>query len=475
MKKSISFFSFIAFLVLALSSNTTKMSTFVMTTVGEAPNLPPTPYTYSDIPFPGHIFNDSSPDTIVGYRAGGRLDSTVFDFIEDDIATLGRVLFYDKKLSALEDISCGTCHIQELSFTESKRFSEGISAPTKRNSMHLNDLSWSNAESFSWTMKEEDLSSMILLPLTDENEIGATMEDIKLKLENTEYYPQLFVNAFGDSDVTEDRVVDALVQFISSMTTFNSRFDDELKQGFDGFTDSERLGMEVFEFNCAICHSQGSHSFFGEEIFFEENIVELLPFFFNNGLESDPDDIGAGEWLGEGFSHLFKIPTLRNIELTGPYMHDGQLTTLEDVVDHYSEGVVQNEWSGFFIPGGGFDFSQEEKDGLVDFMETLTDESFLTDVKWSDPFAESLDNEDVMISSISLQPNPTTDRAQITFKNTNSEVVAVSIYSQDGRLMKHEKITGTSYMVDKVDYPEGIYFINLIMGNKKSTQKLIIQ
>ena len=473
MKKSFTFFSIIGVLVIILSSNTNKISTFVMTTVADTPNLPATPFEYSDIPFPDHIFNDN--DTIIGYRAGGRLDSLVFDFIDDDIATLGRVLFYDEKLSALEDISCGTCHIQELSFTESKRFSEGISAPTKRNSMHLNDLSWSNADGFSWVMKEDELSSMILLPLTDENEIGANIDDVRIKLENTLYYPELFTKAFGDSNISEERIVDALVHFISSMTTFNSKFDDALKNDFSGFSESESLGMGIFSETCSTCHSQGAHSFFGEEIFTDVNVIQVFPFFFNNGLESKPDDIGAGEWM-PGFDHLFKVPTLRNIELTGPYMHDGQFTTLEEVVDHYSDGIIANEWSDFFIPSGGFNFSQGEKTALIDFMKTFTDESFLTEVRWSDPFAETVSTENQLsIESISLQPNPTTDRATIAFKNDNNEVVAISIYSQDGRLLKHDKVTSDSYFVEKADYPEGIYFINLLMGRKRATQKLIIQ
>lgn len=459
---------------MVLSSNTNKISTFVMTMVSETPTLPATPFEYSDIPFPDHIFNEENFDTI-GYGAGGRLDSLVFDFIDDDIATLGRVLFYDKKLSALEDISCGTCHIQELSFTETKRFSEGISSPTKRNSMHLNDLAWSNADGFSWIMKEDELSSMILLPLTDENEIGANIEDVRIKLENTDYYPELFTRAFGDSNISEEKIVDALVHFISSMTTFNSRFDEELKSDFAGFTESEQLGMQVFSQSCGTCHSQGAHSFFGEEIFFEGSIIEIFPFFFNNGLEKDANDIGVGEWL-PGFENLFKVPSLRNIELTGPYMHDGQFTTLEEVVDHYSDGIVQNEWTEFFIPNDGFHFTEVEKTALLDFMKTFTDESFLTNPKWSDPFENSVSNgEQLTIRDISLQPNPTTDRATITFANDNNNLVAVSIYTQDGRLLKHDKITSDNYTIDKADYSEGIYFVNLLMGSKRATQKLIIQ
>ena len=108
-------------------------------------------------------------------------------------------------------------------------------------------------------------------------------------------------------------------------------------------------------------------------------------------------------------------------------------------------------------------------------MKTFTDESFLTDDKWSDPFADVVGEQPLVIESISLQPNPTTDRATISFENNNNELVAVSIYSQDGRLLRHDKITSNSYSIEKADYPEGIYFINLLMGNRRATQKLIIQ
>lgn len=137
--------------------------------------------------------------------------------------------------------------------------------------------------------------------------------------------------------------------------------------------------------NCSTCHSQGAHTFFGEDVFIDGNIVEIFPFFFNNGLEENEDDIGVGEWIPV-FDHLFKVPSLRNIELTEPYMHDGQFTTLEEVLDHYSDGVIENEWTDFFIPSGGFQFSQGETTALLDFMKTFTDESFLIEVKWSDPF-----------------------------------------------------------------------------------------
>ena len=316
-------------------------SYFILTSVGKEPILPSEPYNYRDVEFPDHLLATDSIDT--GYESGG-VDSSAFDFISDDAATLGRVLFYDKKLSAKENISCATCHDQSLSFTENKAVSEGVSTPTKRNSMHLNDMAWTNNKSFFWDMSQTNLHEMIRLPLTDENEIGVDINEIKFKLASTSYYPELFAKAYGDGFIDEHRIVDALVHFISSMNTFNSKFDQESKNQFAGFSSEEIHGLELFGEFCSTCHSQGNHSLFGEILVSEEvPLIEIMPFIFNNGLPEDPNDHGAGEW-NEAFNNLFKIPTLRNIELTGPYMHDGRFETLEEVVDHYSDGVVNNEW-----------------------------------------------------------------------------------------------------------------------------------
>ncbi len=456
-------------LVFVLSNFTIpEINSFVMTVVGEEPVLPDDPFTYDDAEFPEHLFN---LDEEIGYSGGGR-DTFALSVLDNDKATLGRVLFYDKKLSAIEDISCGSCHLQELSFAENKSFSEGVNSETKRNSMQLNDLGWSNADGFTWDMRETDLHEMIILPLTDENEIGANIEDVKIKLEQTNYYPELFGNAYGDSQITEERIVDALVQFITSMTTFNSRFDQQVVSNFSDFTDQEKLGLDLFSFNCSTCHSQGSHTLFGEEIFVEDDILNVFPFIFTNGLPEDPDDAGAGEW-NENFNNLFKVPTLRNIELTAPYMHDGRFNTLEEVIDHYSEEVVENEWS-VFIPPGGFAFNDIEKEALLVFLETLTDDTFISNPRWSDPFANPLSNNNIPIAELKLSPNPTSDVATISFANRDNSLVSINIINSAGQLLRHDQFVGSEYRIEKGNFSPGIYTIQLIMGDQKSIQRLIV-
>lgn len=456
-------------LIFVLSNFTIpEINSFVMTVVGEEPVLPEVPYTYDDAEFPEHLFNI---DEEIGYGGGGR-DTLALSVLDNDRATLGRVLFYDKKLSAVEDISCGSCHHQELSFAENKSFSEGVISDTKRNSMHLNDLGWSNADGFTWDMRESDLHEMIILPLTDENEIGANIDDVKIKLEQTNYYPELFSNAYGDGAVTEDRIVDALVQFITSMTTFNSRFDEQVISGFSDFSEQEMLGLELFSLNCTSCHSQGSHTVFGEEFFFEEDIIVEFPFIFNNGLPVDPEDAGAGEW-NENLSDLFKVPTLRNIELTAPYMHDGRFNSLEEVIDHYSDEVIENEWT-IFIPPGGFGFSADEKEALLVFLETLTDNTFVSNPRWSDPFANSLNNTNIPFTELKLAPNPTSDIATISFANDNNKLVSINIINSAGMLMRHDQFLGSEYQIEKGNFTPGMYTIQLIMGDQRSTQRLIV-
>ena len=448
-------------------------SSFIMTVVGDSPVLPDVPFDYDDITFPSHLSPEPT-DPSTGYSSFVDTSQLKIE-ISNDIATLGRVLFYDEKLSAMESISCATCHDQALSFTENKAFSDGVNALTKRNSMHLNDLGWSNQDHFAWDMRAHELNEMIGLPLRDENEIGANFVEIAIKLSDTDYYPDLFAKAYGDSEVTEDRIAEALTQFIKSMVTFNSKFDEGANNNFENFSLQELRGKDLFT-NCSTCHVQGSEvsAFIGFNVP-STTLLEIFPFVFNNGLPVDPDDRGAGEW-DESFDNLFKLPTLRNIELTAPYMHDGRFQSLQEVVDHYSEGIVENDWN-IFIEPPGFGFSNQEKADLIAFMKTLTDKTFLTDEKWSNPFGLTSTNNpgDIGFENIVLKPNPMSDRAIIEFKNDKSQLVSINILSSDGQLIKHDKTSESRYVLDKADFGIGMYFIQLIMDDAKSTQKLIVK
>lgn len=475
MKKSFTLLLGLSTCLFIFSNFSEKSTSYVFTSMTEGPVLPDIPFEYSDIQFPDHLLEAPEEDPgPTGYESGG-IDSTAFDFIEDDIATLGRVLFYDEKLSALENISCGSCHRQELSFAENKALSEGISSLTRRNSLHLNDLAWTNNEGFFWDLSESDLQEMIVLPLTDDNEIGANMSDIQIKLSETDYYPTLFSNAYGSALINQERITEALTHFISSMNTFNSKFDKEASNNFNDFTESELRGLELFGEACTTCHSQGA---LGSNLGFPtaetEELVLLFPFFFNNGLPIDPIDRGVGEWMS-GFNDLFKPPSLRNIELTAPYMHDGSLLDLDEVIDHYSEGVEENEWSGFFIPSGGFGFSEEDKADLKAFLLTLTDDTFAKEEKWSDPFLKTTNTFEIEIKDVFIKPNPMSQSALVEFQNDKGNFASMNIYSTNGQLITHENTIGSSFEIEKGAFNTGMYYIELIIGDQRASMKLIVE
>lgn len=459
----------------SVNNNTGK---FIFTLLGEAPMLPATPYDYENINMPRHV-KSTNPGT--GYGTG-EVIKTSFDFIDDDIATLGRVLFYDKKLSALENISCGSCHAQQFSFADNASFSEGVNNLTKRNSMQLNDIGWTDNNSFFWDMSESNLHEMITLPLKDENEIGVDINEVTIKLSETDYYPELFTKAFESPEVDESKIIEALVHFMSSMTTFNSRFDQQAEKDFIGYTSAERNGKNLFATACGNCHAQGSAT---KDDLSSLEIISLNPSHFTNGLPilDNEDDIGAGSWA-PGYERLFKVPTLRNIDLTGPYMHDGRFVTLEEVIDHYSEGVESNEWQTI-IPEGGFGFTDAEKNNLLAFLKTLTDKSFINDIKFSNPFEphviffEEEEKEEVTIikpfDNMIIKPNPMDDFSIIEFDARPEQKTNLRILDSQGKQIFTEVITGGSYLLNKHDFAAGIYFLKFEQGQETSTQKLMVQ
>ncbi len=481
MNKTYSILIYLGLTILLLSNfksvnhNTGK---FIFTALSEEPMLPETPYAYTDITMPRHV---KLTDPGTGYGTG-TVTTTSFDFIDDDVATLGRVLFYDKKLSALENISCGSCHAQKFSFADNASFSEGVNNLTKRNSMQLNDIGWTDNKSFFWDMSESNLHEMITLPLKDENEIGADINEIAIKLSATDYYPELFTNAFESPEIDEEKIVEALVHFMSSMTTFNSRFDQEAQKNFIGYTPAERVGKNLFATACGQCHTQGN-STAGDVSSLE--FISQNPSHFTNGLPTleNEDDLGAGSWA-PGYERLFKIPTLRNIELTGPYMHDGRFETLEEVIDHYSEGVESNEWQTI-IPENGFGFTTNEKTNLLAFLKTLTDKTFINDIKFSNPFEphvlifEEEEEEQILpispLNNMIIKPNPMGDFSTIEFDARPEQKTNLRISNNQGQLIRTEVITGGTFLLNKHDFGSGIYYLQFEQGGKTSTQKLIVQ
>ena len=365
----------------------------------DVPMLPSPPYEYVDAAAPSTIDEEVLK----------RLDSTPDDNpLTDAGATLGRVLFYDKQLSRSRTISCASCHPQSHAFSDPRQFSLGFEGgSTKRNAMSLVNLRYTSFDGrhpgFFWDERARTLEEQVLMPIQDPVEMGMELSELEARLQSLPYYPPLFQAAFGSPTVTSERIAKGIAQFLRAITSFDSKCDQAARamgsinyaEDFDAFTDEENAGKSLFvlgvgriaEFGCAHCH--------------------LPPTFgmrqaLNNGLDLQYEDQGLGllkvpsnDPFTANNDGKFKAPSLRNIALTAPYMHDGRFQTLEEVVEHYSSGVHPHPNLGLAFEGQseasgngthGFQLSPEQKSALVAFLKTLTDERLISDPKFSDPF-----------------------------------------------------------------------------------------
>jgi len=283
---------------------------------------------------------------------------------------LGRNLFYDPILSRDSTISCSSCHLQATGFTHvDHSLSHGIDGKIgTRNSMTLMNLAWS--KSFMWDGGVNHLDMQPLNPITSPVEMNETLEHVVQKLQKSDKYQQLFKNAFGDSKVTGQRILKALSQFELMLVSSNSKYDKVMRKE-DVFTAQEQKGYQLFKTNCASCHN--------EPLFTSEK-------FESNGLEIDStlNDIGRMKISNKAEDYLrFKVPTLRNIQFTFPYMHDGRFKSLAEVIKHYNS-IVQTK----NIPkqlSKPMNLSDNDRVDLVAFLKTLTDTEFLFDKRFSYP------------------------------------------------------------------------------------------
>lgn len=354
-------------------------------------NLGQTAFNYSNPTLPQHFREGDATET----------DNTPsINQITDMGASLGRVLFYDVNLSANNTISCASCHKQDKGFSDDAQFSVGLNGETtRRNSMTLINSRYYENGRFFWDERANTLEDQVLMPIQDHVEMGLELPAMVSKLQQLEYYPILFKYAFGSEEITANKVALALAQFTRSIISYQTRFDEgyaavgfpadeEEMPDFPNFTAQENLGMDIFYRGrkggtCLYCHGSPQHV--NDEA-------------KNNGLALNYTDNGKGEITGNPTDMaLFKVPSLRNIALTAPYMHDGRFETLMDVVNHYSDNVQHHENLNFRLtdlddgqPGVPnvlrLNLTQQEKEGLVAFLHTLTDASIATDEKFSDPF-----------------------------------------------------------------------------------------
>jgi cytochrome c peroxidase len=340
---------------------------------GNVLNLPEIPDTYANVLWPEHL----AAEEVMGS------DNTPMDnVVTDEGALLGRVLFYDQKLSANYSVSCASCHQQEHGFSDPAPLSVGFAGElTGRNSMGLANSQFYARGHFFWDERANTLEDQVLEPIQNVVEMGLTTAEAVKRVAGYSYYEPLFIDAFGDAAVTAERIGLALAQFVRSIVSSQSRYDLGEANGFADFTPQELLGQQLFNGRgrCVRCHE--GPNFVGTRV-------------ENNGLEFPYMDEGVGAVTGRDRDlGKFKMSSLRNIEKTAPYMHDGRFATLEAVIDHYDHAVVANpNLGGPLRDSDGtarqLNLSQTEKDALIAFLRTLTDETTLTDPKWSDPFAE---------------------------------------------------------------------------------------
>lgn len=358
-----------------------------------SPSLPTTPYDYVTVILPDHLTTNvlNGP----GQNAATDNDNTPADNpVTNEGATLGRVLFYDKNLSANGTISCASCHRQTNGFSDPAVLSLGFEGgTTRRHSMSLINAKWYDRGRFFWDERAATLEEQVLMPFQDEVEMGMTLDEVVAEVEAQSFYPDLFEEAFGDDAINSDRISRALAQFIRSMVSVDSRYDegramvDDPLNAFPNFTQSENDGKQIFFApvalgggGCIGCHST--------EAFINPDNGPT-----NNGLDAQStDDLGVFEAIpNPAFNGSFKVPSLKSIDQTAPYMHDGRFATLEEVVEHYNSGIQAHPNLAPALRDDNGDpiqlnLTEQEKTDLVNFLKTLTDESISTDVRFSNPF-----------------------------------------------------------------------------------------
>tara|TARA_B100000780_G_C21120877_1_gene454021 strand:+ start:2737 stop:3705 length:969 start_codon:yes stop_codon:yes gene_type:complete len=306
---------------------------------------------------------------------------------------LGRLLFWETSLSLDHSISCGSCHAPSSNFSDPNQFSVGVNGLTgNRNASVIVNLGWSS--SFFWDGRAMTLEEQIREPIEHPLEMNVAWEVVVDRLLNDDFgtldYPQMFFDAFGTEIISEDLAVKAIAQFVRTMISADSKFD-KWRRGETDLSDLEYLGYQLFrkeggdpevspggEFgaDCFHCHGEAGLQF-----------SDYL--FHNNGLdpsfETDPGRVNVtGFALDSG---LFKTPTLRNVALSAPYMHDGRFNSLDEVVEHYNSGGVSSSTIDTFMKytTGGLQLAPQQKEALVAFLHTLTDTTFIQNPKFRNP------------------------------------------------------------------------------------------
>lgn len=302
---------------------------------------------------------------------------------------LGRMLFYEKMLSKNNTQSCAGCHNQSDGFSDTLRFSIGVeNLEGRRQAMPVFNMAWHSNEFF-WDGRADLLRDQSLRPIEDPLEMNETLDNVISKLSGSQMYKDQFKRTFGTEEITAEKMSLAMEQFMLSIVSHDSKYDRYLSGEIE-LTDSEERGRVLFETeynpffpdlsgaDCAHCH--GGANFENDQ-------------FMNNGLDTDAlfTDLGRAEVTElDSDRARFKVPSLRNVAVTAPYMHDGRFNTLEEVVDHYDLHIKRSSTLDpallQVVDNGGLKLTDEDKVDLINFLHTLTDNTFLNNEEYSDPF-----------------------------------------------------------------------------------------
>ena len=291
---------------------------------------------------------------------------------EEGVA-LGKKLFFDKILSGNGTQSCATCHNPRSAFSDKEQFSKGIDDKLgTRNSMPLFNLAWNFDERFTWDGKEFSLEKQALEPVTNPLEMHSKWTNVEEKLQNHAEYPTLFKQAYGTSTIDSTLITKAIAQFERTLISGNSKFDKFLS-GEVNLTLEEQNGFDIFmdeaKGDCFHCHGSNNNPLWTDNK------------FHNNGLDSNFSDLGLGAITGDPADNgKFKTPSLRNLAFTAPYMHDGRFATLEEVINHYSDGLQPSSTIDPLmkkVNQGGVGLSAKDKADLKAFLLSLSDFDFI--------------------------------------------------------------------------------------------------
>lgn len=420
---------------------------------------------YANQPVPAYIVKDNTPSS---------------NPITDKGATLGRVLFYDKKMSVDNSISCASCHKQEFAFGDTAQVSIGVNGTTGRHSMRLVNSRFTLENKFFWDERANSLEEQTIMPIQDHVEMGFSgtmgfpdLDSLRRKLAKQDYYKHLFSFVFGDTIVTENRIQKSLAQFIRSIQSFDSKFDSGMAQApdintdFVNFTQRENAGKRLFN----------------DQTVTDSNGVRIAGGLSCKGCHNAPEfDInplsranGINRKIGGGKDYtITRAPSLRDMfgkngQSNGPFMHNGFSSNIMTVLNHYDSIIVDPSDTGIslILSRGGngqrLRMTPQEKNQVVAFLKTITGNNIYLDPKWSNPFTNDSLITINQYTSISINnpnglikvfPNPAQNSISLDGMNDDK----FEIFSVKGK-----KLMEGVYQ-DEINistFIPGVYFINI--------------